>query len=66
MTCKFQKRHYVAIAEILYGSTIVDHEPIDNKKVDLDSLVRHLTVYFRNDNPLFDAEKFRKAVYGDK
>ena len=55
------KKHYTAIAEIVYGLTVnrpaYPRDPIIYRA----DLVKHLAAYFFEDNPRFDVERFKAA-----
>ena len=61
------KKHFKAIAEILrknrgfYGQFA---EPYKSQFQEIaDDLTKQLADYFKTENPAFDREKFRKAVF---
>lgn len=58
----FQKRHYEQIARVIAEQ--LDHEGFDHESDKLifkNVLVEDLSRLFARDNPLFNAEKFRRA-----
>jgi hypothetical protein len=55
----FTRRHYRAIAERVRAATNADGS------FDVDGFIRDLGIYFKRDNPRFDAAKFRAAAQRD-
>jgi len=57
---RMTKKDYVMIARIINFATDAEHEALVSK----DSLVDQLVVSLTEDNPRFDAERFRRACNG--
>ena len=57
----FSKRHYTAVAAILYGAYL-DTTDVDN--FCFDTLVNRLSFLFMSDNPNFDQQRFLLACNG--
>ena len=59
MAAKFTRRHYEAIADVLRGET--DNQAPLFSLGELARIVDKLTLAFKQDNPAFDADRFRVA-----
>jgi hypothetical protein len=55
MVKMFHKKEYKALAEMLFK---YNHYPLIKEMVDLTFIP-----FFKKDNPLFNADKFKKAIY---
>ena len=60
---KFQQRHYVAIAEVLKDH--FDFSRYDEGSVDAANLrlLDRFLVFFKEDNPHFDPDRFTEAIW---
>ena len=57
-----QRRHYKIIAEILHKI----HSDLGFTNLFFEDIFEFFIVEFEKDNPNFNADKFRNAVYGDE
>ena len=59
------KKDYKAIAKVL-KETLDGFGDFAEAREAIESIIRGLEVVFRYDNSMFDAEKFRKAIYDEE
>ena len=60
------KKHFEAIAREIRLSTMGNRdEKLHDKILDKRDLVEHLSAFFADENPHFDAKRFYNACYAD-